>query len=42
MTHKDGLPRPSDGVARTSRCAASPRRTLLAENLGKPSHMASL
>ena len=32
-----GLPRLSDGVARASRCPASPRRTLLAENLGKPS-----
>jgi hypothetical protein len=44
MTHRDrlgdrngGLPRLSDGVARASRCPASPRRTLLAENLGKPS-----
>jgi hypothetical protein len=37
-----GLPRLSDGVACASRCAASPRLTLLAENLGKPSHMASL
>ena len=32
-----GLPRLSDGVARASRCAASPCSTLLAENLGKPS-----
>ncbi|MAF96771.1 MAG: hypothetical protein CMM60_13620 [Rhodospirillaceae bacterium] len=32
-----GLPRLSDSVARASRCAASPRRALLAENLGKPS-----
>ena len=32
-----GLPRLSDGVAHASRCPASPRRTLLAENLGKPS-----
>jgi hypothetical protein len=32
-----GLPRLSDGVARGFRCAASLRRTLLAENLGKPS-----
>ena len=49
MTHRDrpptgrggdrngGLPRLSDGVARASRCAASPRPTFLAENLGKPS-----
>ncbi len=38
--HRDrngGLPRFSDGVAHASRCAASPQRTLLAENLGKPS-----
>ncbi len=27
----------ADGVAHVSRCTASPRRTLLAENLGKPS-----
>ncbi len=32
-----GLPRLSDGVAHASRCPASPRRALLAENLGKPS-----
>ncbi len=32
-----GFPRLSDGVARGSRCPASPRRALLAENLGKPS-----
>ena len=32
-----GLPRLSDGVARGFRCPASLRRTLLAENLGKPS-----
>ncbi len=32
-----GLPRFSDGVARGFRCAASLRRTLLAENIGKPS-----
>ncbi len=32
-----GLPRLSDGVAHASRCPASPRRTLLAEILGKPS-----
>ena len=32
-----GLPRLSDHVARGFRCAASLRRTLLAENLGKPS-----
>ncbi len=32
-----GLPRLSDCVARASRCAASPRPALLAENLGKPS-----
>ena len=31
-----GLPRLSDGVAHASRCPASPQRTLLAENLGKP------
>ncbi|MCH7692025.1 MAG: hypothetical protein IID50_01145 [Proteobacteria bacterium] len=31
-----GLPRLSDGVAHASRCPASPRRTLRAENLGKP------
>jgi hypothetical protein len=37
-----GLPRLSDGVARASRCGASPRPTLLAENLGKPSHKLSL
>jgi len=29
--------RPEDGVAHASRCPASPQRTLLAENLGKPS-----
>ncbi len=27
----------SDSVAHASRCTASPQRTLLAENLGKPS-----
>ena len=32
-----GFPRLSDGVARGSRCPASPRHALLAENLGKPS-----
>ncbi len=32
-----GLPRLSDNVAHTLRCPASPQRTLLAENLGKPS-----
>ncbi len=32
-----GFPRLSDGVARASRCPASPRHALLAENLGKPS-----
>ncbi len=32
-----GLPRLSDGVAHALRCPASPRRTLLAENLGQPS-----
>ncbi|MCH7693818.1 MAG: hypothetical protein IID50_10280 [Proteobacteria bacterium] len=32
-----GLPWLSDGVAHASRCPASPQRTLLAENLGKPS-----
>ncbi len=37
MTHRDGLPRFSDGVAHALRCPASPQRTLLAENLGKPS-----
>ncbi len=37
MTHRDGLPRLSDGVAHALRCPASPQRTLLAENLGKPS-----
>jgi hypothetical protein len=49
MTHAErggdrngGLPRLSDGVARASRSAASPRPTLLAENLGKPSHKLSL
>ncbi len=31
------LPRLSDGVAHAFRCPASPQRTLLAENLGKPS-----
>ena len=34
---KGGLPRLSDSVAHGFRCAASLRRTLLAENLGKPS-----
>ncbi len=34
---RGGLPRLSGRVARGSRCPASPRRTLLAENLGKPS-----
>ena len=44
MTHRDrnrdrngGLPRLSDGVAHALRCPALPQRTLLAENLGKPS-----
>ena len=32
-----GFPRLSDSVAHVSRCPASPRRTLLAESLGKPS-----
>ncbi len=32
-----GFPRHSGGVARASRCPASPRHALLAENLGKPS-----
>ena len=32
-----GLSRLSDGVARVSRYAESPRPALLAENLGKPS-----
>ena len=32
-----GFPRPSDSVAPALRYPASPRRTLLAENLGKPS-----
>ena len=32
-----GFARLSDGVARGFRCTASPRRTLLAENLAKPS-----
>ena len=32
-----GFPRLSDGVAHGSRCPASPRHALLAENLGKPS-----
>jgi hypothetical protein len=32
-----GFSRFSDGVARGSRCPASPRHALLAENLGKPS-----
>ena len=32
-----GFPRLSDVVAHALRCPASPRRTLLAENLGKPS-----
>ena len=31
------IPRPSDSVAHVSRYTASPRRTLLAENLGLPS-----
>jgi len=38
--HRDrngGFPRLSDSVAHASRCPALPRRTLLAENLGKPS-----
>ena len=34
---KGGLPRLSDVVAHALRCPASPRRTLLAENLGRPS-----
>ena len=37
-----GLPRLSDGVARALRCAASPRPTLLAESLGKPSLCATI
>ncbi len=38
MDDRDGgLPRLSDGVARASRCPATPRHALLAENLGKPS-----
>ena len=42
MDDRNGaLPRLSakgaDGVARASRCPASPRRAFLAENLGKPS-----
>ena len=32
-----GLPRFSDGVARSFRCAASLRPALLVESLGKPS-----
>ncbi len=32
-----GLPRLSDGVAHASRCPTSLQRTLLTENLGKPS-----
>jgi hypothetical protein len=36
MTHRDSFPRLSDGVARALRCPASPRRALLAENLGTP------
>ncbi len=32
-----GIPRISGGVARGSRCPASPRHALLAENLGMPS-----
>ncbi len=36
MTHRDGFPRFSDGVARGFRCAASLRHALLAESLGKP------
>ncbi len=32
-----GFTRLSDSVAHGSRCPASPRRTRLAENLGKPS-----
>ncbi len=32
-----GFPRLSGVVARASRCPASPRHALLAENLGKPS-----
>ena len=37
-----GFPWLSDGVARGFRCAASPRRTLQAENLGKPSPYATI
>jgi len=36
-TTEGGFPRLSDVVAHALRCPASPRRTLLAENLGKPS-----
>ncbi len=42
MTHRDGLPRLSDGVAHALRCPASPQRTLLAENLGKPPFRSSM
>ena len=42
MTHRDGLPRLSDSVARALRCPASPRRTLLAESLGKPPFRSSM
>jgi hypothetical protein len=35
MTHRDRAG--AGGVARGSRCPASPRHALLAENLGKPS-----
>ncbi len=37
-----GFPRLSGGVARGLRCSASPRHTLLAENLGKPSLWANI
>ena len=42
MTHRDGLPRLSGGVAHALRCPASPQRTLLAESLGKPPYQRSL
>ena len=37
-----GFPRLSDVVAHALRCPASPRRTLKAENLGKPSLWVSI
>ena len=37
-----GFPRLSGSVARGSRCPASPRHALLAENLGKPSLWANI